>query len=381
MKKIYLLLIILLFAHPVYASETIKIGFIGPLTGSLMSEGLEAKQVVELLAKNTNDRGGLSGKKVEIIYEDDQGDPQIAKAATDRFVQQGAIAVIGGYTSTVTEAMQQVLDQNNILQITYGATAVPLTEKGLKLFFRICPRDDNQAKAAVRVIQKMQMKRIAIVHDGTLYGKGLAEAVKALLEERKVAVVFYDALTPGRQDYEDILAKAKDARADFVFFSGYPPEAAYLLKSRQQMNWHDVIFMGGDAVDSSKLIEIAGIKAAEGFYFLSVPRVKDIDNPVSHSFINRYENAYQSRPASAYALLAGDAFTAITESAEKLKTTDAKLISDYLHKRYNKKNGLTGNIRFNHKGDIVNDLHAVYRVSKDGQFLLQRKLQYGILKK
>lgn len=381
MKKIYLLLIILLFAHPVYAAETIKIGFIGPLTGSLMAEGLEAKQVVELLAKNTNDRGGLLGEKIEMIYEDDQGDPQIAKAAADRFVQQGVMAVIGGYTSTVTEAVQKVLDQNNILQITYGATAVPLTEKGLKLFFRICPRDDNQAKAAVRVIQKMKMKNIAVLHDGTLYGKGLAETVKALLEEKKIAVVFYDALTAGMQDYSDVLAKAKDSRADFVFFSGYPPEAAYLLKGRQQMNWREVIFMGGDAVDSSKLIEMAGVKAVEGFYFLSIPRVKDIENPVSQSFINRYEKAYQSRPASAYALLAGDAFMSITESAERLKTTDAKMISDYLHKKYNKKNGLTGNIRFNHKGDIVNDLHAVYRVNKDGQFLLQRKLQYGILKK
>jgi branched-chain amino acid transport system substrate-binding protein len=84
MKKLYLLLIILLFAHPVWAVEPIKIGFIGPLTGDYMAEGMEAKQVVELLAKNTNDHGGILGKNIEMIYEDDQGNPQTGRAAAQR---------------------------------------------------------------------------------------------------------------------------------------------------------------------------------------------------------------------------------------------------------------------------------------------------------
>lgn len=381
MKKLYLLLIILLFAHSAWAVEPIKIGFIGPLTGDFMAEAAEARQVIELLAKNTNDRGGISGRKLEMIYEDDQGNPQKAGAAAEKLVRQGVIAVIGSNTSTATEAMQQVLDQSKVIQITYGATAVPLTEKGLAYFFRICPRDDNQAKAAVRVIRKMKMKNIAILHDNTLYGKGLAETIKALLENSKVAVVFYDALIPGKQDYSDILTNARDARPDFVFFAGYYPEAAHLMKSRRQMDWRDVIFMGGDAVDNHKLMDIAGVKALEGFYFLSMPRVEDIDTPRTKKFINSYETAYGSRPVSAYALLAGDAFAAITEIMEKLKTTDTKLIADYLHNTYHEKHGLTGNIRFNHKGDIVNDLHAVYRMDNKGRVALQRKLQYGILTK
>ena len=381
MKKLYLLLIILFFAHPVGAVEPIKLGFIGPLTGDFMTAGVEAKQVVELLAKNTNNRGGILGKKVELFYEDDEGNPQVAEAAAKRLVQRGVIAVIGSYTSTATEAVQQVLDTGKIIQITYGSTAVPLTERGLAYFFRICPRDDNQAKAAVRVMQKMKMKRIAIMHDGTLYGKGLAETIKTLLEDRKVSVVFYDALIPGRQDYSDILTRAKDTRPDLVFFSGYHPEAAHLLKGRNQMNWRGVIFMGGDAVESNKLIDIAGMKAAEGFYFLSIPRVIDLSSPRTRQFTNRFEKAYRCRPSSAYALLAGDAFIAITESMKILKTTDTSLLADYLHNKYNKKDGLTGNIRFDRKGDVINDLHAVYRLDSMGRFILQRKLQYGIFAK
>jgi branched-chain amino acid transport system substrate-binding protein len=381
MKKLYLFLIILLFAHPVWAVEPIKIGFIGPLTGDYMAAGGEAKQVVELLAKNTNDRGGILGSKVEMIYEDDQGNPQVAEAAAKRLVEQGVIAVIGSYTSAVTESVQQVLNDSKIIQITYGSTAVPLTERGLAYFFRICPRDDNQAKAAVRVMQKMKMKRIAIVHDGTLYGKGLAESIKTLLEDCKISVVFYDAIIPALQDYSDILIKAKDTDPDFVFFSGYYPEAAYLLKGRNQMNWRGVIFMGGDAVDSSKLIDIAGMRAAEGFYFLSIPMVKDLDSPRTKQFLNSFEKAYRCRPSSAYALLAGDAFVAITESIKKRQTTSTSLIADYLHNNYSKQDGLTGKIRFDRKGDVINDLHAVYRVDNKGRFILQRKLQYGIFAK
>lgn len=381
MKKLYFLLIILLFAHPVWAVEPVKIGFIGPLTGDFKTEGMEAKQVVELLAQNTNDHGGILGKKIEMIYEDDQGNPQTARAAAKRLAQQGVIAVIGSYTSAATEATQQVFDQNRILQITYAATAVPLTERGFGRFFRICPRDDNQARAAVRVMQKMKMKRIAIFHDGGLYGKGLAETIKEFLGEGKVAPVFYDVLIPGKEDYADILAKAKYTRPDFVFFAGYYPEAAHLLKGRHRMDWREVIFMGGDAVDSSRLIEIAGVEAAEGFYFLSMPRVKDLDAPRTRQFSNSYEKAYKTGPASAYALLAGDAFTAITESVKRLKTTDSKLLSDYLHNKYSKKDGLTGHIRFDLKGDVVNDLHAVYRVDNQGRYILQRKLQYGVFTK
>ena len=346
-----------------------------------MAAGTEAKQVVELLANNTNDRGGILGRKLEILSEDDRGNPQEAEAAAKRLVQQGVTAVVGSFTSAATESVQQILKDSKIIQITYGATAVPLTEKGLSYFFRICPRDDNQARAAVRVMQKMKMKRIGIVHDGTLYGKGLAENIKTVLEDVKLSVVIYDALTPGKQDYSDILTKAKETNPDFIFFSGYYPEAAQLLKGRNQMDWRGVIFMGGDAVDSNALVDISGLKAAEGFYFLSIPMVKDLDFPHTKQFINRFERVYKVRPSSAYSLLAGDAFTAITDSIKILKTTDTTLVSNYLHKKYSQKDGLTGNLRFNLKGDAAKDLHAVYRVDNMGRFILQRKLQYGTFAK
>ena len=376
MKRISLFICFLLFSQAAWAAETIKIGFMGPLSGDFVAVGIEAKQVVELLARDTNDHGGILGRKVEVICEDDGGKPRIAAAAAKRLVRQGVVAVIGSYTSSITESVQKVFDNGKVIQMAYGSTAIPLTEKKLKYFFRTCPRDDEQAKAAVRIIQKMKIRKVALLHDNSLYGKGLAEAIKKLLKDSMISVVFYDALIPGRQDYSDILTKIKGTDPEFFFFSGYYPEAARLLEGRDRMNWK-VNFMGGDAVNSSVLVDIAGNKAAEGFYFLSPLVPENLDSPQAKKFLDHFKKVYDYKPSSIHALLAGDAFIAIEENINKLKTTNTVLLSDYLHRKYFNPVGLTGQIRFNTKGDVVNDLHAVYRVDANGRFILQRLLQYG----
>ncbi|HET6438755.1 MAG TPA: ABC transporter substrate-binding protein, partial [Anaeromyxobacter sp.] len=120
----------------VRASDTIKIGMIAPLTGAWASEGQEMKRNGELLAAELNGRGGLLGKQVELVIEDDGGDPRTASLAAQRLTSRGVVAVIGTYGSAVTEATQTIFDEEGILQIANGSTAVRLTEKGLKNFFR-----------------------------------------------------------------------------------------------------------------------------------------------------------------------------------------------------------------------------------------------------
>lgn len=377
MKKISLLFIcFFLFSQAAWAADSVKIGFIGPLTGDFVVVGIEAKQAIELLARDINDRGGLLGRRVDVIFEDDGGNPKIAAAAARRLVKHGVVAVIGSYTSSMTESVQKIFNNAKIIQVSFGSTATSLTEKGLKYFFRTCPRDDSQANAAVKIIRKMEVKKAALLHDNSLYGKGLAEAIKKLLENSNIGVVFYNALIPGKHDYADILSSIKTTDPDIVFFSGYYPEAARLLEGRERMAWK-VPFMGGDAVNSSVLVDIADYKAAEGFYFLSPPVPADLDAPRGKIFLGRFKKIYDYSPSSIHALFAGDAFTAVTDSITELKTTDTKQLSHYLHGQYMNKAGLTGQILFDKKGDIVGDFHAVYRVDSEGNFILQRMLAQG----
>jgi len=211
------------------AADTVKIGLMAPITGSWASEGLEMKRNVELLAQELNAKGGIGGKQVEVVVEDDGGDPRTASLAAQRLTTKGVVAVIGTYGSAVTEASQPIYDEANIVQVANGSTAVRLTEKKLKFFFRTCPRDDEQGKVGAATVQKLGAKRIAILHDNSAYSKGLADEINGILKKANANVIYFDALTPKEQDYSAILTKLKAATPDLVFFTGYYPEAGLLL--------------------------------------------------------------------------------------------------------------------------------------------------------
>jgi branched-chain amino acid transport system substrate-binding protein len=141
------------------AADTIKIGLMAPMTGSWASEGQEMKRNVEMLAAEQNARGGLLGKQVEVVVEDDGGDPRTASLAAQRLTTKGVVAVLGTYGSAVTEASQGIFDEAKIIQVANGSTAVRLTEKGLKYFFRTCPRDDEQGRVGAATIEKTRSIR------------------------------------------------------------------------------------------------------------------------------------------------------------------------------------------------------------------------------
>ena len=351
-------------------ASTIKIGLMAPLTGSWASEGQDMKQIVELLADEINAKGGLLGKKVEILTEDDAGDPRTAALAAQRLSTRDIVAVIGTYGSSITEASQNIYDENEIIQIANGSTAIRLSEKGLDYFFRSCPRDDEQGKVAVKTLVSMGFKKIAVLHDNTTYAKGLAEEAKALFKKEPVEIVFYEALTPSERDYSTILTKMKAAGPEVVLFTGYYPEAGLLLRQKMEMGWN-VPFIGGDATNNPDLVKIAGKKAAKGFFFLSPPVPQDLDSAEAKNFMAAYTAKYNGAPGSVWAVLSGDGFNAIAAAIKATGTTKPKKLASYLHTQLKDMPGLTGKISFNKKGDRVGDLYRVYKVDGEGNFMLQ----------
>ena len=265
-KKLMLVAaMLMLAAGPSFAADAIRIGLMCPLTGKWASEGQDMQQIVSLLVSEVNKAGGINGKQIELIVEDDAGDPRTASLAAQKLASAGVMAVIGTYGSAVTEASQNIIDEAEIMQIATGSTSVRLTEKGLPLFFRTCPRDDEQGRVASKVIAAKGFKKVAILHDNSSYAKGLAEEAQKGLKDAGVPVVFYDALTPSERDYTAILTKLKAADPDLIFFTGYYPEAGMLLRQKKEMHW-DVPMMGGDAANNTDLVKIAGKDAAKGYF-------------------------------------------------------------------------------------------------------------------
>ncbi len=372
MRKILLMLIALslAFAGPAFSGETIRIGLMCPLTGSWASEGRDMRQIVELLAGQVNEQGGLLGKQVEIIVADDGGDPRTAALAAQRLAARNIVGVIGTYGSSITEASQNIYAATNTLQIANGSTSVRLTEKGLPYFFRTCPRDDEQGRVAVETMLERGYKKIAILHDSTTYARGLADEARGLLSGKNVQIVFFDALTPGEQDYTTILTQIRRNEPDVVFFTGYYPEAAMLLRQKLEMGL-EVPFIGGDATNNPDLVKIAGTRAAKGFLFLSPPVPQDLPSPEAKNFLKAYTDQYGQAPGSIWAVLAGDGFRVLAEAIRETGTTDTATLAAYLKNELQAFPGLTGMIDFDDKGDRIGDVYRVYEVDGEGNFILQ----------
>ena len=356
-------------ARPILAGD-VKIGLMCPLTGKWASEGQDMKNIVSLLVDETNAAGGINGKKIELVVEDDAGDPRTAALAAQKLASAGVAAVIGTYGSAVTEATQNILDEADIVQIGTGSTSVRLTEKGLQKFFRTCPRDDAQGKAAAEKIRAGGYKKVALLHDNSSYAKGLAEETREGLKAAGVPVIFYDALTPGERDYTAILTSLKAADPDLIFYTGYYPETGMLLRQKKEMGWAAPM-MGGDAANHQDLVKIAGPEAAAGYFFISPPLPQDMDSPEARQFMESYKAKYNSLPVSVWAVLAGDAFRAIEEAMKNGAETPDK-IAEWL-KKHPDIPGLSGSLGFNEKGDRVGEFYRSYQVNDKGQFELQAK--------
>ena len=352
-----------------YAQDTVKVGVMGPNTGSWAAEGQDMLNVVIIMADELNQAGGVGGKKIEIVSADDGGTPKTAALAAQQLVSQGVVAVVGTYGSNVTEASQDIYAEAGIVQIATGSTAVRLSEKELPLFFRTCPRDDEQGRVMAQNVKDLGFKRAAVLHDNTSYSKGLADETRALFKGLGITEVFYDSIVPADMDFTTTLNKIKSASPDVIVSTGYYPQAGRLLRQKMEMGW-DVPMIGGDATNNLALVENAGVQAASGYYFISPIGPSDIKSPKAEKLLAAYAAKHDAVPSSIWAILAGDAFGVIAAAVDKVGP-DSQKIADYLHKDLKDYEGLTGAITFNEKGDRLGEVYRLYKVNEKGEFILQ----------
>ncbi len=374
MRKLMVIAAVLtaaLFCSSAAFAAPVKIGLMAPITGAFASEGQDMQKICQLMVEELNKAGGINGQPVELVVEEDGSTPRSAATAASRLVAAGVPAAVGTYGSAVTEASQDIYDEAGVVQIGTGSTSIRLTDKGMKRFFRTCPRDDEQGLVAYDTLKRLGFKKIAILHDNSAYAKGLADEAKQLIEKNKeLTITFFDALVPGERDYSAILTKIKGVNPDAVFFTGYYPEAGLLLRQMHEMKW-SVPLLGGDATNNTDLVKIAGATAA-GYRFISPPLPTDIESKATKDFLAAYQAKYNSLPSSIWSVLAGDAFNVIVE-AIKAVGTDSEAIANYLHNDLKDFESLTGKLSFDEKGDRVGDLYRLYEVNEKGDFVLQPK--------
>jgi len=345
---------------PLFAADTIKLGVVGPHSGDYTSYGLPTVNAAELVVKDINARGGVLGKQVELLVEDDVNKPEVAANTATKLVSQKVTAVIGHVSSGACRAALGIYKDANIIAISPSATNPELTQKGqYSNFYRTISSDDAQARLEVDfAITTLKAKKIAVLHDKGDYGKGLAEYAKKFIEEsQKATVVLFEGITPGAVDYSAVVQKIKRSGADAVIYGGYHPEAASIISQMRKrgMKTH---FISGDGVKDDTFIKVAG-KFAEGVYATGPQDTSK--NPMAVAALAAHKKAYGSDAGSFF--LNGYAATqAILSAIQKAGSTDYAAVGKALQTEFVETP--LGKIKFDKRGDAIGVGFSVYQVRK-----------------
>jgi len=362
MKKVVSILSILaaVLCGCAHQDETvIRIGAAGPMTGSESKMGLDLKNGVELAVSEWNTKGGILGKRIELVVGDDAADPKQAVSIANKFVNQKVDAVVGHWNSNCSINASKFYNDANIVMVSPATTNPRLTLQGYKTVFRVCGTDEQQGNVAAQfVLKKLKIKRVAVLHDQTTYGRGLADIFKNALGD-KVQVVYYGGIAPGDPDYKAVLTAVKERKPELYFFGGVYPEAGRLVRQAQEIGMN-ILMMTGDGVYDPTFMKIAG-KAAEGTYVTFGKEPMGLSTAMT--FMQNYRAKY-GEPGP-YSIYAYDAANIILTAFVATGTTNGVKVAGYISSTVF--HGAFGDIAFDNNGDVKKAPYVMWQV-QNGQF-------------
>ena len=328
------------------AKADIKISTAGPMTGQYASFGEQMKRGAEMAVADLNAKGGVLGQKLSLQIGDDACDPKQAVAVANKFASDGVVFVAGHFCSGSSIPASTVYTEEGILQISPASTNPKLTDEGGDNVFRTCGRDDQQGIVAGNFLaDKFGSKKIAVLHDKTAYGKGLADETKKQLNKRGIKEAMYEAYTAGEKDYSALVSKMKAAGIGVFYLGGYHTEAGLMIRQAREQAY-GVQLISGDALVTDEYWKITG-KSGEGtlMTFSPDPRKNAVAKPVVDKF---RKGGYEPE---GYTLYTYGAIQAWAQAVAKAGSTDTKKVVASL--RSNKFQTVLGNIGFDKTGDVT----------------------------
>jgi len=343
-----------------FAADPLRLGVAGAHSGDLASYGLPTVKAAALVVREVNAKGGILGRMVELVTEDDACKPELATNTANKLVSRKINLVIGHICSGATKAALGIYKEAGAVVISPSATNPELTQSGQYTnFFRTIAADDAQARLEVDfALDRLKVRKIAVLHDKGDYGKGLAEYARRFIEEsKKATVVLFEGITPGALDYSAVVQKVRRSGADAVIYGGYHPEAASLIAQMRRRNM-TIPFISDDGVKDDTFIKVAGAHA-EGVYATG-PR--DVSrNPLAIAATEAHKKAYGTEPG-AFFLNAYAATQAILAAVQAAGATDQTAVIRAL--RTNLVDTPLGKIRFDGLGDAIGVGFSMYQVQK-----------------
>ncbi|WP_286905306.1 ABC transporter substrate-binding protein [Clostridium sp. UBA1652] len=348
-------------------SDTINIGAIGPLTGPASTYGQSVKNGAELYLEQVNADGGIDGKKLSLLFEDDEANPDKAIQAFNKLVDnEGVPVILGAVTSGATNAVAPQATSRSIPMLTPTATEPNITKNGGEFVFRGCFVDSFQGVAlADYATSKLSKKTAAVLYNkDSDYSKGIADAFKKEFESKGGKVTEFLTYNEGDKDFNAQLTKIKGTNSDVLVLPDYYTQVGTVAKQARDMGIQSQL-LGGDGWESEELTKLGGT-AVNGALYLNHYYSGDSASVVA-DFVKAYKAKYNAEP-DAFAALAYDSTKVIVE-AIKSAGTDPVAIKDALAKT--KLDGVTGNITFGSDRSAVKGA-SIIKVNGDKKELVDK---------
>ena len=324
---------VLAYAFSGYAQTPLRIGAINPYSGPLALYGDEVARGYQLAVDERNAKGGVLGRKVELV-RGDAGNPQQAIAAVDQLVTRDKVDVfIGTYISAVSNAASDAAQRYGKIYWDTNAVATDLTERGLPNFIRVGPNAAIFADMSVRAIVEMiapalgkQPKDVGvwIEHEDSIYGKSIGDIQKKLLDGKGLKVLGQGAHNFRAADLTDVVLRTKRTNPDVWVITGYVPDGNLLLKTAREQGFKPAVILMVGTGDTAETLEALGPEFLEGVMCVSYPRpdISEKFGPGAGAYLETYRKAYNREPVAPQGLTAFTGMKILLEVIEAAGSTD-----------------------------------------------------------
>ncbi|PAW79298.1 MAG: hypothetical protein B9S32_04950 [Verrucomicrobia bacterium Tous-C9LFEB] len=343
------------------SDDHLKIGIAGVRTGTDGSIGGAMINGSIIAVDEWNAKGGVLGKKVELVIRDDEGKPDKAVSVARELVSNGVAAVIGHFNSGCTIPSSPIYNEAKILQITPGSTNPKVTEQGFPALFRIIGRDDQQGTIAAKFMrEKLGLTKIAVLHDKTAYGEGFANEVKKTFLANGGQVVVFDGIPRTELDFRANIAVIKSSGAQALLWGGmYSQSGPLYLQLR--LAGLDIPFVSGNGTIDPNFLDTVGASASN-IYITFGPDYENL--PAAQPFIKKYRSLYGKE--GAYSVYGYDAANVLLEAIQTAGSADAAKVAAVLREKTF--NTVLGPVSFDAKGDLKQSNDILWTV-KDSKFV------------
>ena len=343
------------------SSSTIKIGLAAVQSGGDAQIGLTMLQGSQIAIDEWNAKGGVLGKQIESISLDDEGNPQKATTVAHNLVDDGVMAVLGHLNSNCTLPASKVYNDAKVIQISPGSTNPLYTEQGFSYAFRICGRDDQQGPVAARYMHdQLKLTKIAILHNKTAYGQGLATEVKKAFEAMGGTVTMFQGIGTDETDFSANISVIKGSQAEGFFWGGMYSQGGPLCLALRQAGLN-IPFVSGDGCFDPSFINAVGANAANVFLSFG----KDYHKiPAAQPFLKKYQEVYK-HDEGAYSVYGYDAANVLLTAIDKAQSLDPDKVAAVMKSQTF--DTILGKIDFDQKGDIKESSFVIWTI-QNGKF-------------